>query len=102
MFRTDVKGVVPEVLEDGFNKRQEFKKEMKAAGKKKDWETYKRLDLKQHSFKILINSLYGAMSLPSFRFTDGRLFISSAITTTGQRLIQESIKFVNSQIKNEV
>ena len=102
MFRTDEKGVIPEVLEDGFARRQEFKKEMKLAGKKGDWETYKRLDLKQHSFKILINSLYGAMSLPSFRFTDGKLFISSAITLTGQRLIQESIKFINSEIKLEI
>lgn len=102
LFRTDIKGVLPEVLEDGFTRRQELKKQMKDAGKKKDWNRYKLYEQRQHSFKILINSLYGAMSLPSFRFTDGKLFISSAITLTGQRLIQESIRFINSKIKEDI
>jgi hypothetical protein len=42
------------------------------------------------------------MSLPSFRYTDGKMFISNAITLSGQRIIQESIKFINEQTKKEL
>jgi DNA polymerase elongation subunit (family B) len=75
---------------------------MKEAGKDKNWSLYNEFHLKQHSFKIIINSLYGAMSLPSFRYTDGKMFISNAITLSGQRIIQESIKFINEQTKKEL
>ena len=36
--------------------------------------------------KILLNSLYGATALPSFRY--GNVILSEAITLTGQRIIQ--------------
>jgi DNA polymerase elongation subunit (family B) len=102
MFTSDKQGIIPEVLIDGFTRRQEYKIKMKEAGKDKNWSLYNEFHLKQHSFKIIINSLYGAMSLPSFRYTDGKMFISNAITLSGQRIIQESIKFINEQTKKEL
>ena len=44
--------------------------------------------------KILLNSLYGATALPSFRY--GSVILSEAITLSGQRIIQESALFANT------
>jgi DNA polymerase elongation subunit (family B) len=43
--------------------------------------------------KILLNSLYGATALGSFRY--GNVILSEAITLSGQRIIQESALTVN-------
>ena len=55
---------------------------------------------RQHAYKIKLNDVYGVFALNSWRYTDGHKFISKAITLTGQRLTQESIKFCN-KIMNE-
>jgi DNA polymerase elongation subunit (family B) len=43
--------------------------------------------------KILLNSLYGATALPTFRY--GSVLLSEGITLTGQRIIQDSGTFIN-------
>jgi len=43
--------------------------------------------------KILLNSLYGALALPSFRY--GSIILSESITLSGQRIIQESALTAN-------
>ena len=43
--------------------------------------------------KILLNSLYGATALGSFRY--GNVILSEAITLSGQRIIQESALCAN-------
>jgi len=54
--------------------------------------------------KILLNSLYGATALPSFRY--GNVQLSKSITLSGQRIIQESAlaanRHMNKVIKNEI
>ena len=45
--------------------------------------------------KILLNSLYGATALPSFRY--GSVLLSEGITLTGQRIIQDSGTFINQE-----
>ena len=45
--------------------------------------------------KILLNSLYGATALPSFRY--GSVLLSEGITLTGQRIIQDSGTFINKE-----
>ena len=52
--------------------------------------------------KILLNSVYGCYAINSWRYTDGHKIISSAITLTGQRLIQEAIKFINEKANEEL
>ncbi len=47
---------------------------------------------RQHAFKIKLNDVYGCFAQNGWRYTDGYKVISNAITLTGQRLIQESIK----------
>jgi hypothetical protein len=52
--------------------------------------------------KIKLNDVYGVFAQNGWRYSDGNLFISKAITLTGQRLITESIKFVNKSIAEEL
>jgi hypothetical protein len=57
---------------------------------------------RQHAYKIKLNDVYGCYAINGWRYTDGHKFISKAITLTGQRLIQESIKHVNKWMNNQV
>lgn len=97
-FRTDIKSISCEVLEDWFNKRNHYKGLKKQAGKAKDWENYELYDLYQLAFKILQNALYGTYAINSWRFTDGFKICSSAITNSGQRLVKSSIDDINDMI----
>ena len=63
------------------------------AGNKADGEKF---HLMQHTMKILLNSLYGATALGSFRY--GNIILSESITLTGQRIIQESTLFANTHM----
>ena len=101
-FRTDVKSIACEVLEDWFDKREHYRALKKTAGKQEDWANYKLYDLYQMAFKILQNALYGTYAINSWRFTDGFKICSSAITNSGQRLTKESINFVNQYISDQL
>jgi DNA polymerase elongation subunit (family B) len=102
MFRTDEKSVVATILEGWFNKREHYRGLKKKAGKDEDWANYKLYDLFQHAFKILQNAMYGTFAISGWRYTDGQLICSAAITNSGQRLTCESIDFVNNKINTEL
>ena len=101
-FRTDVKSIACEVLEDWFDKREHYRALKKKAGKQEDWANYKLYDLYQMAFKILQNALYGTYAINSWRFTDGFKICSAGITNSGQRLTQESINYVNQYISDQL
>jgi DNA polymerase elongation subunit (family B) len=101
-YRTDIKSIACEVLEDWFDKREHYRVLKKTAGKAEDWANYKLYDLYQMAFKILQNALYGTYAINSWRFTDGFKICSAAITNSGQRLTQESIIFVNQYISDQL
>lgn len=94
-FRSDKKSIVAEILADWFRLRQEYKNLMKKASKEGDKVLEELYDRQQHSLKILLNAVYGAFSVNSWRFTDGHKILSSAITCSGQRLTIESILELN-------
>jgi DNA polymerase elongation subunit (family B) len=103
MFRKDKSSVVCEILADWFAKRQEYKKLMKKAYKvDNDPVMGAFYDRRQHAYKIKLNDVYGVFAINSWRYTDGNKFISKAITLTGQRLLQESIKNMNIYLNNEL
>ena len=102
IFRTDEKSVVARILEGWFEKREHYRGLKKKAGKEEDWTNYKLYDLFQHAFKILQNAMYGTFAKSGWRYTDGHLICSAAITNSGQRLTQESIIYVNSKINTEI
>lgn len=101
MFRTDEQSIVAKILEDWFKKREHYRGLKKKAGKAEDWIKYKSYDLFQHSFKILQNAMYGTFAKNGWRYTDGHLVCSSAITNSGQRLIMSTIDFTNNKINTE-
>ena len=102
IFRTDEQSVVAKILEGWFEKREHYRGLKKKAGKEEDWANYKLYDLFQHAFKILQNAMYGTFAKNGWRYTDGYLICSAAITNSGQRLTQESIIYVNDTINKEL
>ena len=102
MFRTDEQSVTAKILEGWFEKREYYRGLKKKAGKDKDWDKYKLYDLFQHSFKILQNGTYGTFAKNAWRYTDGWMICSSAITNSGQRLTKESVSFVNKYLNREL
>ena len=48
--------------------------------------------------KIILNSLYGATALPSFRYGMNLSILSEAITLSGHRIIQESALCANTHM----
>ena len=96
MFRTDFDSVLSTILNKWFDERVVFKNKMKEAYKAGNKELGELMHLKQHTMKILLNSLYGATALGSFRY--GNVILSEAITLSGQRIIQESAAFANKHM----
>jgi len=103
IFSKTKESVVCEILTDWFNKRSEYKALMKDAFKvKKDPILGDFYNRRQHAYKIKLNDVYGCYAINGWRYTDGHKFISKAITLTGQRLIQESIKHVNNWMNQQI
>ena len=104
MFNTDRESVLSTILKKWFDERVLYKNEMKTAYKSGDKELGAAFHMKQYTMKILLNSLYGATSLGSFRY--GNVILSEAITLSGQRIIQESAltanRHINKVIKNGI
>lgn len=101
IFKTDEQSVVSKILAGWFDKREHYRGLKKKAGKAEDWVNYKLYDLFQHAFKILQNAMYGTFAINGWRYTDGHLICSAAITNSGQALTQNTIIFVNDKINNE-
>tara|TARA_R110001592_G_scaffold190661_2_gene436667 strand:- start:2030 stop:3739 length:1710 start_codon:yes stop_codon:yes gene_type:complete len=95
-FRTDRESVLSTLLNTWFNERVLYKGEMKKAYGSGDTEGGEKYHLLQYTIKILLNSLYGATALKSFRY--GNVILSEAITLSGQRIIQESALTANRHI----
>ena len=90
-------GIIPEVLDVWFKQRVEFKDLMKKYTNEGNNEKASYYDRRQHIQKIFLNSLYGTLGLPVFRFYD--VDNASAVTLTGQDVIKTSTKFVNLKYK---
>ena len=93
LYRTDKVGVIPEILSVWFDKRVEYKNLMKKYGKEGNDEQYKFYGKRQLVQKIMLNSLYGVLGLPSFRFYD--VDNAEATTITGQTVIKTTELIAN-------
>ena len=100
IYRTDTVGCIPGILDIWFNQRVEFKNEMKKYGKAGDNEKYAFYHKRQLVQKILLNSLYGVLGLPAFRFYD--VDNAEAVTTTGQTVIKSSADMGNIKYNKEL
>jgi len=99
-FRKDVKGFLPEIMENVYNDRVKYKKLMLEA--KQEYEDtgntallkkISRYDNIQMAKKISLNSAYGAIGNNWFRYYD--LLVATAITTAGQLSIRWIEKSLN-------
>ena len=106
IFDTKVESTLSNVLNKWFDERVLYKNEMKKAFKSGDKAKGEYYYLMQYTMKILLNSLYGATALPSFRYGMSHSILSEAITLSGWRIIQESAlcanRHMNKVIRNEV
>ncbi len=99
-FRTDKESVLSTILKKWFDERVLYKGKMKTAYKAGDEELGAGYHMKQYTMKILLNSLYGATALGSFRY--GNVVLSEAITLSGQRIIQESALCANRHMNKVI
>jgi DNA polymerase elongation subunit (family B) len=100
MYRTDKQGLIPALLEKWFNERVEMRKLVKKYNEQGDTEKEEYFDRRQHIQKIVLNSLYGVLGLPVFRFYD--LDNAEATTLTGQQLIKFSKRITNHFYNKEL
>jgi DNA polymerase elongation subunit (family B) len=99
-FRTDKESVLSTILKKWFDERVLYKNKMKKAYKAGNPELGAQFHMKQYTMKILLNSLYGATALGSFRY--GNVILSEAITLSGQRIIQESALAANRHMNKVI
>lgn len=100
LYRKDKIGCIPEILDIWFNERVEFRKLEKKFGLEGDKEKYAFYGKRQLVQKILLNSLYGVLGLPAFRFYD--VDNAEAVTTTGQTVIKNSANMGNIKYNKEL
>lgn len=97
-FDSKSSSVLVEVMVDWFKKRKEFKSKMIQYGKEMNKVLEEFYNLYQNVFKVFLNSIYGCLGLPSFRYSDGKDYIASAITSCGRKIIMTSADKVNDRI----
>ena len=110
MYRTDIRGFLPEIMEKIYTERTIYKKKMLAAKQKyedtkdpklvKDIATFNNIQMAR---KIQLNSAYGAIGNEYFRYY--KLENAEAITLSGQvsiRWIEDRMnKYLNKILKTE-
>jgi DNA polymerase elongation subunit (family B) len=102
MFRTDKESTLSSILSKWFDERVFYKNKMKEAYKEGDKVKGEYYHLMQYTMKILLNSLYGATALPSFRYGMSLSILSEAITLSGHRIIQESALCANRHMNKVI
>ena len=100
MYRTDKDGLLAALLRKWFDERVEYRKLSKKFHEDGDIAKSEYFDRRQYLQKVLLNSLYGVLGLPSFRFYD--LDNAEAVTYTGQSLIKFTKKIANSFYNKEL
>jgi len=100
LYRTDKQGLIPSLLSKWFDQRKEFRKLAKKFGDEGNEDKHGYFNRRQHIQKIVLNSMYGVLGLPVFRFYD--LDNAEATTLTGQTLIKFTRKLVNHFYNKEL
>ena len=98
IYSQNEKGVIPKLLSKWFQERKEMRKLCKKYHDEGNKELEEYYDRKQYSWKILLNSMYGGLGLPVFRFYD--VDNAAAVTTTGVTIIQTTGKLINQYYRN--
>ena len=94
------KGLIADILDTWFKERVEFRKLEKQYGEAGDTQKYEFYGKRQLVQKILLNSMYGVLGLPAFRFYD--IDNAEAVTVTGQTVIKKTADMANIKYKKEL
>ena len=100
LYNQDKPGLIADILDTWFKQRVEFRKlesQYGAAGDTEKYEFYAKRQLVQ---KILLNSMYGVLGLPAFRFYD--IDNAEAVTITGQTVIKKTAEMANIKYWKEL
>jgi DNA polymerase elongation subunit (family B) len=100
LYTQDKAGLIADILNDWFEKRVEFRKLEKKYGTEGDTEKYEFYAKRQLVQKILLNSMYGVLGLPAFRFYD--VDNAEAVTLTGQTVIKKTAEMANIKYWKEL
>lgn len=95
LYLLDRRGIIPEILDKWFDQRTEFKNLMKKYKKEGNKEKADYYDKRQAVQKIFLNSIYGVLGLPIFRFYD--LDNAAAVSVSGQDVIKSTMKMINTR-----
>ena len=100
LYSQDSPGLIADILDTWFKQRVEFRKLEKKYGEAGDTEKYEFYGKRQHVQKILLNSMYGVLGLPAFRFYD--VDNAEAVTLTGQVVIKKTAEIANRKYWKEL
>lgn len=100
LYRQDVVGCIPDILDLWFSRRTEFRKIERQYGESGDKEKYAFYKKRQLVQKILLNSLYGVLGLPAWRFYN--VDNAEAVTTSGRMIIQSTASMGNLKYNKEL
>lgn len=103
LFRNDVEGIIPQIIQEYYDERVTIKKQMLDAKQRYEKDKSKAiereislLDNNQMAIKIAMNSFYGALANKYFRYFDAR--VAEAITVSGQFTIRWAEKILNEYL----
>lgn len=94
------KGIVPTILDVWGETRTQYRKLAKQFHDANEYENFQYYNRKQQVQKILLNSLFGVMLLPPFRFYDRQN--GESTTLTGQTLVKWSAFVGNKYYQNKM
>ena len=100
VYDTQKKGFLPSILDKWFDERVKYKDLKKKYEKEGDNVKAVYFDRMQLVTKILLNSFYGVLGNPGFRFFDPDNAV--AITSTGRQLIQMTADIGNKYYKMQL
>jgi DNA polymerase elongation subunit (family B) len=100
LYNQDKPGLIADILNTWFQQRVEFRKLEKKYGEAGDNEKYEFYAKRQLVQKILLNSMYGVLGLPAFRFYD--IDNAEAVTITGQTVIKKTAEMANIKYWKEL
>jgi DNA polymerase elongation subunit (family B) len=109
LFTQKKKGLFPEIIDVYYKQRVDARKRMDKVNKllvtEKDPSEIKKLqyesrllDIKQHSLKIFLNSIYGAFGNKYFTLGDDDL--ARSITLSGQAIINQGSEILTKYVEN--
>ena len=100
IYRQDIVGTIPHILDLWFEERVKYRKMASNYGKEGNKELESFYDRRQKRQKIFLNSCYGVLGLPVFRFYDKDN--AEAVTLSGQMVIRNGEKIVNNYFNSEL